>query len=170
MVTFQTWFFYGMKESIPDLMVRGGTVLNVGAGRAMIPGAIPVDRDPVQPNTVMWNADGFDGMPFEDGSVDMIHAYHFLEHVAEPALVMREFERVLCHGGVLNVVVPYYMGGMAYQDLTHKHFFTEDTWRILMDQDYYGSDKPWKLKLNVNLVMGTSARTLALFTQFYKGD
>ena len=152
-----------------------GKILNVGCGRHVIPHTVPVDKTPgIQEATVVWDADTGESMPFFDETIAGIHCYHMLEHVEDPLWVISEFDRVLAEWGTINIVVPYYMGGMAFQDLNHKHFFTEDTWRILFQNDRYDTmfgvaDTPVNLSIQFNMVMGDSARTLALVTQLRKG-
>ena len=73
-------------------------------------------------------------IPYPDGSVAVIHAYHFLEHLEKPVAMLAECQRVLRPGGVMNIVVPYYTSQMMAHDLTHRHAFCEDTWKITFQQ------------------------------------
>lgn len=138
--------------------------LNLGAGEKNFDWAVPLQLPD-------WNAET-DFIPADDNSVDGIVAFHFFEHITGNRLpvLLSECERVLKIGGTLNIVVPHRLGGMAFQDLDHKSFFTEDTWRILMENKYYKTH--WagkgKLKVHINLIMGDSERTLALVTQMVK--
>jgi predicted SAM-dependent methyltransferase len=104
--------------------------------------------------------------------VDLIWALHFFEHLHgdNVVLMLRECERVLRIGGLLNICVPHRLGAMAYQDLNHKSFFTEDTWRNTMENEYYGdkSQEPWRLRVWFNVIMGINERNLALLTQMVK--
>lgn len=80
---------------------------------------------------------------FKPGKVkyDVISMYHVLEHVEDPDLVLRRVKRWLKPGGLLVVEVPLvgnltekWLGKeyLAYQDKTHRHFFTkEELWQLL---------------------------------------
>lgn len=46
-------------------------------------------------------------LPFADGAFDLIICNHVLEHVHQPAAVLREFRRVLADGGMLIAQTPY---------------------------------------------------------------
>ena len=45
-------------------------------------------------------------LPFLDGSLDVVHAEHVLEHIADPARLMTEVSRVLKPGGCFIFVTP----------------------------------------------------------------
>ena len=162
------FFNAGMDRNVNDFIgCSGGAKLNLGAGKEkVLSDCIPLDLPD-------WDAET-DPIPFTDGSISDIYAFHFFEHITPKRVpyLLKECERVLGYSGTLNIVVPHRLGGMAWQDLDHKSFYTENTWRVLMNNPYYQSHPSltWKLKLNFNLIMGDSERTLALFTQFTKGE
>jgi ubiquinone/menaquinone biosynthesis C-methylase UbiE len=138
-----------------------GLILNIGAGNKNIDGSIIIDFPE-------YDADK-DILPFENNSISGIHCYHFLEHVKYPAKVLADFQRVLVVGGVVNIVVPYYNSQMAHQDLDHKNFFCEETWRVLFSNPYYDKNKiNWSLAVHTNFIFGIVERNLSLFTQLEK--
>ena len=155
-----------MKRELPKLLSfpHGSdcTILNLGAGNAPIRFAVGLDLPD-------WDADCM-RIPYEDESVDGIHAYHFLEHVKNPISMLLEIQRVLKPGSHINIVVPYYTSSMAVHDLTHEHFFCEDTWKTLFDNPYTSPQvkERWRLKVHANFIMGIVQRNLALFTQLIK--
>jgi hypothetical protein len=163
-------FKMGMDRSIMEPLPPShwpiGPVLNVGAGYKVI-------RDSVSLDLPEWDADN-DPIPYDDGTVAGIHAYHFLEHVANVPRMMMEFQRVLMPLGVVNIVVPYYTSQMQAHDLTHKNVFCEETWRNLFACDYYdrydkdGEPFKWKFSVCTNVIMGVVERNLALVTQLIK--
>lgn len=170
--TFRDFFGNGMGRELPKIETHdweGGDddiVLNLGAGDSPIPGADNLDLPD-------WYAP--DLSDYADGSVDAVHAYHFLEHL--PAGIMldqlREIQRVLAVGGFANIVVPYAHADIAFQDPTHQTFFTEETWRTILDNRYYDMDKkgePWKLHVGFNLIAGIVGRNLSIFTQLIRGS
>jgi len=153
-------FHVAMDRVIPDLIYRNiysKMVLNVGAGNKLIRGAVSLDLPE-------WNAETM-LIPYKDETVSLIHCYHFLEHIQNLTFVLREFERILISGGVVNICVPYYLSGMAFRDQDHKRYFTEETWKTLFDNKYYDKMKegrPWKFKI------GIEERAMCLLTQLIK--
>jgi ubiquinone/menaquinone biosynthesis C-methylase UbiE len=162
-MTIQELFKIGMKRDIPLLMedAKGGIILNLGAGNQSIDGATAFDWPD-------WDAEhGF--IPCPDNSVSQIHAYHFFEHLRDPRIILAECQRVLKKSGHINIVVPYYKSNMAFQDLDHKSFFTEDTWKNLFSKEYYSKGKiDWEFKIGLNIIIGINERNLCLMTQLIK--
>jgi len=167
----------GLKRPIPDLYYapfkKGGVVLNVGAGNSHIEGAISLDKSDkfLREGDIVWDADEKKPLPFADETVDGIHAHHFLEHVEDPLWVLSEFQRVLRRSGVVQVTVPYYRSQLAFQDLTHRTFWTEETWRNTFQNPYYDTAKgyvAWEFEVGFNLIAGLVERNLMLLTQLVK--
>ncbi len=69
--------------------------------------------------------------PFEPNCADEIFMDNVLEHLRDTVAVMAELHRILKPGGILKIRVPYAKSDWAFQDPTHKHFFTERS------MDYY---------------------------------
>lgn len=135
--------------------------LNLGAGNKEIPNTVPLDLP-------VWNADT-DIIPYESESISIIYAYHFLEHVIDPIALLKECQRVLKPGGLINIVVPYYSSQLQAMDLDHKHSFSEKTWCTLFDNKYYSKyDYDWKFQINFNVIFGIVERNICLFTQLEK--
>lgn len=162
----------GLKRNVPAFRERPSTglVLNVGSGSTIIGGAINVDHPSNDfPGLLKWDADEQLPLPFEAGEVAEIHCYHFLEHCKYPVWVMQEFQRVLCHGGIINIVVPHYASQLAIEDLDHKYQFCEDTWKTLFRTDYYNKNKiEWQFSIGFNMLVGVVERNLCVFTQLIK--
>jgi len=160
-------FTLGMDRAIPEALYdydpESHKVLNLGPGNKQIYGARPLEFPE-------WDAES-DAIPCEDESVSQIHAYHFLEHLSDPRFVLSECQRVLRPGGHISIVVPYYTSNMAFQDLDHKSFFTEDTWKTLFNNPYYDKNcngVDWMFEVHLNVIMGIAERNLALVTQLRK--
>lgn len=164
--TIQDFFKLGICRDIPELLPDRThsleVVLNIGAGNKLIPGSTALDFPE-------WDAD-FDPIPYADESIAQIHAYHFLEHVEKPIMVLEEMQRVLVKGGHINIVVPYYSANINAQELDHKHSFCEDTWAALFRQhQYYDKNVvDWKLRVHANFMMAVHERNLCLYTQLEK--
>jgi len=154
-------FSLGMKYFPEEIITPLGVVVNLGSGNNPIPGTISLDYP-------AWNAE-VDNLPFGDGELDGIYAFHFLEHLSgnNAIRMLVEAQRTLKVGGVLTVCVPHRLGSMAYHDLDHKSFWSEDTWKNLFKNPYYDKhrEQPWKFRIRFNMIMGLNERNLALFTQ-----
>jgi hypothetical protein len=167
-------FFNGMKRHAGTVHTSGlGLTLNLGAGNSPLDceGAIELDRPD-------WHAprlrrEAFEpGIEIVDASVGTIHAYHFFEHLfdREIRIMLEECDRVLMPDGVLNICVPYARSDLAFQDIDHKTFFTEETWRTLLDNFHYdtGMKRQLSLEVCVNVIMGVKGANLCVLTQMRK--
>jgi predicted SAM-dependent methyltransferase len=103
--------------------------LDVGCGKRCINQHIGIDK-------IAEDADicvdiGRDFLPFESGTVKEIYTSHTLEHLtgSEVKWFMNEAWRVLENDGRLIITVPHYKSRVAFQDLDHKSFFTEATFK-----------------------------------------
>jgi SAM-dependent methyltransferase len=160
-VTLIEIFNIGMyRNYAPVLQNKTGLVLNLGAGEKHITGSIPLDYPE-------WNAE-ISPIPYDDNSVDMIHAYHFLEHIANTSFIMSEIQRVLKPRGHVNIVVPYYNSSLMAQDPDHKRAFNERTWKNLFSTECYSKDKVVPMEICTNFIMGDEERNLILLTQLRK--
>ena len=144
-------------EIIPD---AEGIVLNLGPGSKHIDGAIELEYPD-------WDAEK-DNIPLMTDSVDMIHAYHILEHVRNIPFLIKEINRVLKPGGHVNIVVPYYSSQLQAQDLDHKTSFTEKSFSTLFQTSYYSKGKAEPMKIATNFIMGDCEKNLCLVIQLVK--
>jgi SAM-dependent methyltransferase len=161
-LSFQGLFALGMKRHLPELLLMPeGTIINLGPGYSPIPGTIGHDLP-------AYNAE-VNSLPYTDGSVSGIHCYHFLEHISDPVRVLRDMQRVLAPGGVVNIVVPYYSANIASTDLDHKHFFSEKTFPNLFNNTGYAKNHDgWKLSVHFSLIAAIVERNLCLFVQLVR--
>jgi SAM-dependent methyltransferase len=190
----QELFALGMKRDLPDLLdFPEGVVANLGCGKHVLAGCVNLDwpkwnaeqyqillprrvvfpNHPALTNLVMppdeneWFLDQLVTCP--TGFLAGIHAYHFLEHVHDPRRMMREMQRVLMDGGVLNICVPHYWGSMAHHDLDHKHNFAVDTWSNTFAAPWYDKDREgWQFEIHFNALMAVTERNAAIITQLVK--
>lgn len=137
------------------------TKLNIGAGYKKIYGAIDLDLPE-------WNAET-DAIPYDDGTVGVIYALGFLDHINTLTKFLRECERVLAPGGVLNISVAHVKSSMAWDDPYHKSWYTEDTWKKLFEDKYWKSaDQDWRFRIGINIIMGVVYRNIAVITQLIR--
>lgn len=157
-------FNLGMMRQYPEAIScaedKGGLMLNIGAGHKLITGTTVLDYPE-------WNAET-QRIPYDDDSVDVIHCYHFLEHIDNVVGVIREMRRVIKPGGVINIVVPYWTSLMQHQDLDHKHSFTEKTFPHLFNNSYYDKGKVEPMYIHMNMIMGDCNANLCLVVQLSK--
>jgi SAM-dependent methyltransferase len=102
---------------------RSPAVLNLGAGRRRIPGAINVDicrdvgADVVHDlNCTPW--------PLPSDHFSEVHAQDVLEHLDDLVKAMEEIHRVCRPGAVVHITVPHFSSANAFTDITHRHYFS----------------------------------------------
>lgn len=78
--------------------------INIGAGHTYIPGFINLDYDKVADIQINISEEK---LPFESDSVDVVFSYHTLEHIPNYLFALSEIHRVLKHGGIFLLGVPY---------------------------------------------------------------
>jgi len=157
-------FALGIDRPIPSWYAAEPPMVNLGAGRKQITDATPLDAEHG------WLAG--EEMPFESDSIGTIYAYHFLEHLTKIEIisVLRECERILVPGGVMNTVTPHWDTEAANQDLDHKSRWTESTWKNLFKNPYYDGTMPrsWLLYEVGTLIIGVFQRNLMVVSQLRK--
>lgn len=183
----QQLFALGMKREVPELLdFPSGHVLNLGCGKHVLSNAINLDYPDWDaetyhieiPSAIKAQMTGIE-LPHPEmgsimttcpsGSIAGIHAYHFLEHVRDPRRMLREMQRVLMPGGVINICVPHYWGSMAHHDLDHKNTYAIDTWANTFSAPWYTKDREgWKLRIHFNMLMAITERNAAILTQLVK--
>lgn len=160
----QELFWFGMMREIPPLLPPpAGLVFDIGAsGLKKAPGAVALGLP-----EWCWPRDA---IPAGAETVGVVHCYHFLEHLSgEDAIAMlREFERVLVPGGVVNFCIPYYNSNLAAHDLTHKSSWCEDSFTNLFKNSYYDPAGSWRLKQHFCVIMGIVERNIVLVGQLVK--
>jgi len=160
-------FAFGIDREIVEFKQpcpESCAAVNLGAGRKMIEGAYPLDAERG------WLAG--QAFPYEIAEVEMIHAYHFFEHLTKDEIihVLKECQRVLVKGGLINILVPHWSSEAAHQDLDHKSFWSESTWRNLLQNPYYSGTmgRDWSLRERSTVLIGVVQRNLCVLTQLEK--
>ncbi len=72
-----------------------------------------------------------------DGVIDEIHSSHFIEHIDDLELLLRECSRVLRKGGKFYARVPHHSNPYFYSDYTHKRFFGLYTMQYFCKSKYF---------------------------------
>jgi SAM-dependent methyltransferase len=115
--------------------------LDIGC-RTQRPDVIGIDPYLVPPGGVKAALDV--GLPFKDNSVDVIYAYHVLEHAPDLVKAMEELWRVCKEGSLVYVRVPHASSSyVTWVDPTHRRGLTIETFaaftlheRARFDLDY----------------------------------
>lgn len=110
----------GILERIPQMRPA---VLELGCGsRRRVPGAIGIDV--IDDDCVDVVGDVYEVLGrIPDGTVDKVYSHHFLEHVSDLDLLVRETARVLRAGGEFEAVVPHFSNPYFHSDPTHRNRF-----------------------------------------------
>lgn len=171
----QRFIKLGLDRDVPELLRteydEGGLPpleLNLGPGDSKkIPGTVGVGYGKLA--DMHWWAP--DPLPFYEGTVDVVHAYHFFEHLTgdDAIATLREVERVLARGGYANIVTPHGLSDLQAQVLDHKSTWTEETWHTLFDNPYFNdTGHEWRLRVHACFLAGVVHRNLCVFTQLQK--
>lgn len=156
-------FYNGLKRSLQTPIHPNvtGEILNLGSGISPILGAVNLDLPD-------WEAPWL--LEHKDESVSVIHAYHFLEHLDgdNVKLMIAETYRVLKCFGVFNYCVPYAMSPIAYMDVDHRTFWTEETMRTLIESRGYDSAAVDGFRIRTQFIAGLNSQNLAVFGQLVK--
>ena len=105
-------------------------LLNLGAGNDIRNGYINHDIAPLLNIDVVHDLNHYP-WPWEDNSIDEVLALDVIEHLDDFLLVMEECYRIMKHGGLLKLKVPYWNSAFAHMDPTHKRGFHEVTFHFL---------------------------------------
>ena len=112
--------------------------LNIGCGDHRLPGYEGVDI--LRGNAVDYVCDLENGnLPFQDNSVEAIYCSNVLEHIQNLPGLMAEFHRICCGGAVMEIIVPHGSGIGAFQDPTHRRFFSYNSFEYFTKNDEFPS-------------------------------
>lgn len=82
--------------------------------------------------------------PWEDASVEEVHASHFVEHLdaRERIHFVNELYRVLVPGGKATLITPHWASCRAYGDLTHKWPPVSEFWFYYLSREWRAQNAP----------------------------
>ncbi len=98
-------------------------ILDLGCGNRKRPGAIGLDANPAVKPDVLHSLESLP-YPFETSYADEIYMDNSLEHLDNPIQVMEELHRVGKPGSTVKIIVPYFRSHWAFNDPTHKRFYS----------------------------------------------
>ena len=106
--------------------MQNKVMLNLGCGKAKLDGWINVDFHAiVKPDEVVdlnifpW--------PWADGTIDVIHMSHILEHLDDTCRVLAECNRILKANGLIDIRVPHVSHDLALGDRCHRRIINAYT-------------------------------------------
>ena len=118
-------------------------VFNLGCGNQRYPGIIGVDALSGSAADIVQDLNIFP-WPIAESSADVVLCFQTLEHLESLPRVMEEMYRICKNGARIIIEVPYFRSTGAFQDPTHKHFFTTKTmdyFCINRSRDTFGYSK-----------------------------
>jgi SAM-dependent methyltransferase len=131
-------------------------VLDVGCGSDKLPGAVGIDRSASSAADVVHDLDDTP-WPLPDREFDLVRCQDVLEHLDDLVRVMEEIHRVAKPGAEILIRVPHFSSVQAFTDVTHRHFFSTESFRPFSPADnpypHYSSARfamescrimPWK--------------------------
>jgi ubiquinone/menaquinone biosynthesis C-methylase UbiE len=153
--------------------------LDLGCGTRKKEGFVGVDSIKFDGVDVVLDL-GKEKWPWENDSVDEIHASHFMEHLTaeERVFCVNEMYRVMKKGAKATIVVPHWASSRAYGDMTHKWPPVSEFWFYYLNKEWCANNAPhsgytcdfdatWGYSVNQFLtVKNQEFRDFAL--QFYK--
>jgi SAM-dependent methyltransferase len=77
-----------------------------------------------------------------DNSVSTVYSYHFFEHLADIAEIMKELARIIKDNGLLVVVTPHFSNPYYYSDYTHKNQFGLYSFSYLSENSFFKRKVP----------------------------
>lgn len=103
--------------------------LNLGCGKRILDNHLNVDCVKLPGVDVVVDLNIFP-WPFESNSWQRIKAYHVFEHLVDFDKSIRELHRILAPGGVAELRVPHMAGWGAWNNPSHRHFFTRRSFKV----------------------------------------
>lgn len=111
--------------------------LNLGCGRRIKPkekGWVNVDIQKGKNVDKSFDFEKFP-YPFENNTFDYVYIDNVLEHLDDIPKVMEELWRICKNNAIIEIIVPYWNHSVAYNDVTHRHYFNTRAFEILCDYE-----------------------------------
>lgn len=112
--------------------------LNFGCGKNIKKGYINADITPFDRVDEVFDFNVFP-YPFSDSEFNEILADNILEHLDDIPAVMKELHRISKPDGAVRIIMPYYNCYGAYNDVTHKHYFSHLSFEPFYKKDTRGN-------------------------------
>lgn len=109
--------------------------LYIGCGEENTNGAIGVDILPGPSVDVVGDLSKAP-YPFKDNTFDVVHCNHVIEHLDDILASFAEIHRICRNGARVRVMVVHYTNVNMYDDPTHRHQFSYQTFHLLTVPGY----------------------------------
>lgn len=139
--------------------------LNLGCGNDFRYDKEWVNLDITPPCNIMADATA-PHLPFRDESFESVWAAHILEHIQDLVALQRELARIVRRGGVLNVIVPYYLSPDAWGDPDHCRAFSKQSFM----ECFWPGFHPGKLDIMKGVKRGTGEDIAWLNCQLHRSE
>lgn len=117
-------------------------VLDLGCGNRKTPGSVGVDCNPRTQADVIHSLEVFP-YPFPDSHADEIVMDNSFEHLDDPIRVLEELHRVGKPGALVLLHLPYFRAHWAFNDPTHKRFYSVETFHHFDPSHPYSALYPY---------------------------
>lgn len=108
--------------------------LNLGCGKDAQKRYVNLDKTKLPGVDIIHDLDKTP-YPFEHDTFDEILCKHILEHTENLMIVMDEIHRIISSDGKIKIIAPYFSSHGAFNDPTHRRFFTYNTFDYLDQKD-----------------------------------
>lgn len=115
--------------------------LNIGCGNRPFEDCINVDKRRTELDAIQHDLERFP-WPFADKYFDNVYAYDIIEHLTDVVKTMEEIDRILKPGGRVEIRTCAWDKKQSYDDPTHRHWFTLNSF------DFFDPTTEWGKKYN----------------------
>jgi SAM-dependent methyltransferase len=163
------WVHYFEYLAFDSYLNEKCTGLNIGCGNSSMTKAfdggrcINVDKFPTETHDAVMDLEK--GLPFKNQQFTHIIAHNIFEHVDDLQKAIQEIDRLLAHGGILQIEVPHIGSYNHGTDITHKRGLTFDSFNFLISKQSYlfpSGNSPYGYKLisfnRENIINGSLVR------------
>ncbi len=141
-----------MKHLIELINSNNCSILELGCGsRKQRKDAIGIDILPAEGVDIC--GDVYEVLAsIEDEVVEEVISHHFLEHVSDLSLLLKEADRILKPSGRFIATIPHFSNPYFYSDYTHKSFFGLYTFQYFCNKRYFRRAVPtYNVDLNFEI-------------------
>lgn len=126
--------------------------LNVGCGRDIRDGWVNVDTVELPGVDVICDLDDHPKLPYDDDTVNEIHASHLIEHLHNPLPLLQELWRVAHPDAKAVFRCPYGSSDDADEDPTHVRRMYVGSWGFFSQPFYWRADYGYRGDWRTSLV------------------
>lgn len=132
-----------------------GKRLNLGSGSKIMKGFINLDIANIEGVDIVHDLNSYP-WPFQDNEFDFVLVEDVIEHLESPIRAIEEIFRITKENGLIDLQVPYWNSWSANTDITHRHYFTENSFDYFIPstklgelRQYYSTAKFELLKKSI---------------------